>query len=95
MKLTGNGIVAQSGGPTPVINNSVYGVIRQWLRLKGTGTLYGAFYGIKGVLQENFVDLSSQPGDIIEKFKYTPAQPWVHAVINCRKKIILSCCRYL
>jgi 6-phosphofructokinase len=83
MKLTGNGIVAQSGGPTPVINNSVYGVIRQWLRLKGTGTLYGAFYGIKGVLQENFVDLSSQPEEIIEKFKYTPGA----ALGSCRYKL--------
>ncbi|MDO9534323.1 MAG: 6-phosphofructokinase [Bacillota bacterium] len=83
MKLLGNGIVAQSGGPTPVINNSVCGVIQEWLKAKCTGTLYGALYGIKGVLQEDFVDLSSQSSEIIEGLRYTPGA----ALGSCRYKL--------
>lgn len=83
MKLWGNGIVAQSGGPTAVINNSVSGVIRAWNEQGSDGRLFGAMHGIKGVLEENFVDLSSQNGDFVERLRYTPG-----AVLgSCRYKL--------
>lgn len=72
MKLQGNGLVAQSGGPTAVINNSVCGVIQEWLSRDMSGTLYGGLYGLKGVLDEDFIALSSQREAVIEGLKYTP-----------------------
>ncbi|MGI9951802.1 hypothetical protein V3F56_05495 [Moorellaceae bacterium AZ2] len=57
MALKGGCIVAQSGGPTPVINNSLYGVIEEaWNRQAITG-LYGALYGVTGVLKEQWINL--------------------------------------
>lgn len=72
MKLQGNAVVAQSGGPTAVINNSVCGVVQEWLKSDPPGKLYGALFGIRGVLEENLLDLSRQPPSIIEGLRYTP-----------------------
>jgi len=81
--LKGNGIVAQSGGPTAVINSSVCGVIEEWLASEGLGTLYGAVHGIKGVLEGDFVNLSCQRSDTIKGLKYTPGA----ALGTCRHKL--------
>ncbi len=72
MKLRGNAVVAQSGGPTAVINNSVCGVVQEWLKGEPPGKLYGALFGIRGVLEENLLDLGRQPSYIIEGLRYTP-----------------------
>lgn len=53
-----NLLVAQSGGPTAVINASLSGVIREALRKGEIGNVYGARYGIEGVFQEDFLNLS-------------------------------------
>ena len=53
-----NLLVAQSGGPTAVINASLSGVIREALRKGEIGNVYGARYGIEGVFQEDFLHLS-------------------------------------
>jgi 6-phosphofructokinase 1 len=83
MRLHGNGIVAQSGGPTAVINNSVYGVIREWQKTDGFGTLFGGLHGIKGILQEDFINLSAQQSSVIEGLRYTPGA----ALGSCRYKL--------
>ncbi|MEW6662470.1 MAG: 6-phosphofructokinase [Bacillota bacterium] len=83
MKLHGNGVVAQSGGPTAVINNSVYGVIREWQKTDGLGTLYGGLHGIKGILQEDFINLSAQQSSVIDGLRYTPGA----ALGSCRHKL--------
>ncbi len=83
MKMRGNGLVAQSGGPTAVINNSVRGVIQGWLQQKNTGCLYGAMYGIKGILEDRLVDLNAQGKTFINGLRYTPG-----AVLgSCRYKL--------
>ncbi len=49
MVLKGNAIVAQSGGPSPVINNSICGVIQTWFKEEADfGTIYAGISGIKG-----------------------------------------------
>ena len=53
-----NLLVAQSGGPTAVINASLSGVIREALRQEKIEEVYGARYGIEGVFQEDFLNLS-------------------------------------
>ena len=83
MKLAGNAVVAQSGGPTAVINSSVCGVVQQWLKSDPPGKLYGAIFGIRGVLEENMLDLSRQPAHIIEGLRYTPGA----ALGSCRYKL--------
>ncbi len=72
MQLQGNAVVAQSGGPTAVINNSVSGVVREWLKSGHQGTLYGSLFGIRGVLEENLLDMGKQKAAIIDGLRYTP-----------------------
>ncbi len=83
MNRKGNGVVAQSGGPTAVINNSLCGVIQGWLNNDFQGRLLGALHGIKGVLEDNFIDLSSQKRDNIEGLRVTPGS----ALGSCRYKL--------
>ena len=80
-----NVIVAQSGGPSPVINNSVRGVVETCLDMPETfGTVYAAWHGIEGVLKEALLDLSAQPRDEIALLRTTPA---AGAIGTCRYKL--------
>ena len=56
MVQSGNFLVMQSGGPTPVINRSLYGVFDEASKKRGVKVL-GAINGIEGLLQDNIVDL--------------------------------------
>ena len=55
--MKGNVIVGQSGGPTAVINSSLAGVYRTAVD-RGAKKVYGMLYGIQGLLDEQYVDLS-------------------------------------
>lgn len=68
----GNLIVAQGGGPTVAINNSLRGVIEQSLRESSIDGIYGAQYGLEGVVREDLVDLQAESRDTVEGLKYTP-----------------------
>jgi 6-phosphofructokinase len=70
--LKGNVIISQSGGPTAVINNSLVGVIQEALRRDKIGELYGALYGIRGVLDEDFIDLRQESAETLELLRTTP-----------------------
>ena len=53
-----NAIVGQSGGPTAVINASLYGVVYEALNREDViGTIYGMINGIEGFLNENMMDM--------------------------------------
>ena len=52
-----NIIVAQSGGPTTAINASLVGVIKGALSSGGYDKVFGALYGISGVMKEEFIQL--------------------------------------
>ena len=54
-----NIIVGQSGGPTAVINASLAGVYKNALE-RGFDKVYGMLHGIQGLLDEQYVDLSTQ-----------------------------------
>ena len=54
-----NVIVGQSGGPTSVINSSLLGVFKT-AKDRGADIVYGMVHGIKGLLDRDIVDLSSQ-----------------------------------
>ncbi len=56
-----NVVVAQSGGPSPVINNSLRGIVETCRMFPDRfGTIYGGWHGIEGVLKEELLDLSAQ-----------------------------------
>jgi 6-phosphofructokinase 1 len=77
-------VVAQSGGPSPVINNSLRGIIEQARELAEIATVYGARHGIEGVLKEELLDLSAQPREEVSLLRYTPA---AGSIGTCRYKL--------
>lgn len=80
-----NVIVAQSGGPSPVINSTLRGVVETCKRFPDAfGTVYGGWHGIEGVLKEELLNLSAQPEDEIALLRYTPA---AGAIGSCRYKL--------
>ena len=69
-----NVVVAQSGGPSPVINSTLRGVVEACQAFPGSfGTIYAAYHGIEGVLKEELLDLSGQPPEEIRLLSVTPA----------------------
>ena len=78
-----NVIVAQSGGPTAVINSSACGVIQEAIKSGKIGRVLGATNGILGVLKEDLFDISAESGETIEALKRTPAA----AIGSCRYKL--------
>lgn len=81
---TRNMIVAQSGGPSAVINNTLRGIVEAARDLDGIGTIYGARHGIEGVLKEELLDLSAQPAEEISLLRCTPA---AGSIGTCRYKL--------
>jgi 6-phosphofructokinase 1 len=79
-----NLVVAQSGGPSPVINNTLRGIVEAARDLEQIGTVYGARHGIEGVLKEELLDLSGQPAEEIALLRYTPA---AGSIGTCRYKL--------
>ena len=79
-----NLVVAQSGGPSPVINNTLRGIVEAARDLPEIGTVYGARHGIEGVLKEELLDLTSQCPDEISLLRYTPA---AGSIGTCRYKL--------
>jgi 6-phosphofructokinase len=80
-----NVVVAQSGGPSPVINNSLRGVVETCRAMpERFGTIYAGYHGIEGVLQEELLDLSAQDPAEIALLRTTPA---AGAIGTCRYKL--------
>lgn len=79
-----NVIVAQSGGPSPVINASLQGVIEGCMESDAFGTVYGGWHGVEGVLKEELIDLSSQSPEELKLLKTTPA---AGSIGTCRYKL--------
>jgi 6-phosphofructokinase len=78
-----NAIVAQSGGPTCVINSSVCGVIQEARKSKKIGKVLAANNGILGVLKEDLFDVYAEKPATIDALKRTPAA----AFGSCRYKL--------
>ena len=78
-----NCIIAQSGGPTSVINSSVVGLIKANEQLKAYDKIYGGINGIEGILDNHIIDLSCIPHEELNEFKYTPSS----GLGSCRYKM--------
>ncbi|MBY6916716.1 UNVERIFIED_ORG: 6-phosphofructokinase [Clostridium botulinum] len=78
-----NCIIAQSGGPTSVINSSVVGLIHANKSLKVFDKVYGGLNGIEGILNKNIIDLTLINDDELQTFRYTPSS----GLGSCRYKL--------
>jgi 6-phosphofructokinase len=71
-KLRGAAVVAHGGGPTPVLNASLAGVIAECRRHPEITALFGARFGAKGLLADDFIDLSDLDEGAIEEVRVAP-----------------------
>lgn len=85
MSKPNNVVIAQSGGPTPVINSSLRGVVETCLAMPDAfGTVYAGAHGIEGVLKEELINMSEQPAEEIALLNTTPA---AGSIGTCRYKL--------
>ena len=78
----GNMLIAQSGGPSMVINQSLVGAVLAAKANKHVGKIYGALHGIQGILDESFIDLRKETKARLEEIAQTPSS----ALSSCRRK---------
>ena len=80
-----NLLIAQSGGPSPVINSSLRGVVEAARMFPDrVDTTYAGWHGVEGVLKEELLDLSVQDEQEIALLRNTPA---AGAIGTCRYKV--------
>ena len=91
-----NALVVHSGGPTPVINASLVGLVEEARRRAEFGGMYGAVFGLEGVLREEFVDLFAQSAETLQAVAASPSSALGTARVDLNDGLIdriLSVCR--
>jgi len=68
-----NAVIAQSGGPTAVINQSLVGCIEALRNSGRIGAIYGARHGVRGMTTDEFIDLTEVPQARLERIARTPS----------------------
>jgi 6-phosphofructokinase len=81
-------LVAQGGGPTAVINQSLVGVVQEARKFSSVERVYGAAFGVRGIVNEDFVDLSRETSRNLEAVANTPSS----ALGSTRDKPDLAYC---
>ena len=81
-KLNGNVLIAQGGGPTAVINQSLVGAVLESRKFPEVDRVYGALHGVRGIIEEDFVDLTQATTHNLEKVACTPSS----ALLSTRDK---------
>jgi len=69
----GKVLVAQGGGPTAVINQSMAGVVLEARKFRNVELVYGAYHGVSGIVNEDFLDLTQETSHNIEMVASTPS----------------------
>jgi 6-phosphofructokinase 1 len=82
MELKGKVLIAQGGGPTAVINQSMVGAVLESRKFPQVTKVYGALHGIDGILNEEFIDLTKETTNNLEKVARTPSS----ALFSTRSK---------
>ena len=82
-------LVAQGGGPTAVINQSLVGVVLEARRFPQVARVYGALHGVRGIVDEELVDLTQETLHNLEQVARTPAS----ALGSTRDKPDLAYCQ--
>jgi 6-phosphofructokinase 1 len=70
---SGKILVAQGGGPTAVINQSLVGVTLEARRFRNVELVYGARHGVRGIVDEDFVNLTQETSHNLELVANTPS----------------------
>ncbi|QBE64258.1 6-phosphofructokinase [Pseudoduganella lutea] len=70
---SGKILVAQGGGPTAVINQSLVGVALEARRFRDVTRVYGALHGVRGIVNEEFIDLTQETSHNLELVAATPS----------------------
>ena len=86
---SGRILVAQGGGPTAVINQSLVGVILEARRFAAITRIYGARHGVRGIVDDELIDLTPETHANLERVAATPAA----ALGSTRDKPDLAYCR--
>jgi len=86
-----NILVAQGGGPTAVINQSLVGVVLEARRFGLIDRIYGARHGVRGIVNEDFVDLTQETSHNLEQVAATPGS----ALGSTRDKPDLKYCQQI
>ena len=68
-----NAVVSQSGGPTGVINASLVGVIEEAKKHPGIDKIYGAIHAVRGIIQDDFIDLTDSDPAVLEIVAVSPS----------------------
>jgi 6-phosphofructokinase 1 len=82
-------LVAQGGGPTAVINQSLVGAVLEARRIRDVSLVYGARHGVRGIVNEDFVDLTQETSHNLELVAATPSS----ALGSTRDKPDLKYCQ--
>lgn len=85
----GKALVAQGGGPTAVINQSLAGVVLEARKFPAVESVYGACNGVSGIINEDFLDLTQETSRNIERVADTPSS----ALGSTRDKPDLKYCQ--
>lgn len=90
-RVKGKLLVAQGGGPTAVINQSLVGVVLEARKFNRVGLVYGAVHGVRGIVNEDLVNLSSETSHNLEMVANTPSS----ALGTTRDKPDLKYCQQM
>ncbi|MGB9163053.1 MAG: 6-phosphofructokinase [Rhodomicrobium sp.] len=71
--LKGKVLIAQGGGPTAVINQSLVGAVMEARKVPSLDGIYGANHGVRGIINEDFIDLTRETSHNLESVGNTPA----------------------
>ncbi|MBF7096269.1 6-phosphofructokinase [Alkalibacter mobilis] len=89
MGLSGKVLIAQSGGPTAVINQTLTGIVLEARKYSQVKRVYGALRGVEGIVNEDFLDLSQETTHNLERVALTPSS----ALMSTRVKPDSDYCR--
>jgi ATP-dependent phosphofructokinase / diphosphate-dependent phosphofructokinase len=82
-------LIAQGGGPTAVINQSMVGAVLESRKFNNVELVYGAFHGVRGIVDEQFLDLTQETTHNLEMVASTPSS----ALGSTRDKPDLKYCQ--
>ncbi|MDO4719355.1 MAG: 6-phosphofructokinase [Peptostreptococcaceae bacterium] len=91
MLLKGKVVVAQGGGPTAVINQSLVGAVLESRKFPQIERVYGAINGVRGIINEDFMDLTQETTHNLESVAKTPSS----ALFSTRDKPDEAYCRQI
>lgn len=89
MKLKGKVVIAQGGGPTAVINQSLVGAALESRKFQQITKVYGAVGGVNGIINERFLDLTQETTHNLERVARTPSS----ALLSTRDKPDFAYCQ--